>query len=161
MQTGIQIDAGTQRDFGSCGELARACPPLVEHEPFAYWSFLAGFPNGTLLARHEGRDIGFLCSFETPNAAIGRFVWQIGVLEAYRRSGVAMMLLDSLRNHFPQEPLMSACIDPDNTPSMSLFNRFAERYGGTMHRNEAFTGELANTPVDEYGEDFFALEFQT
>lgn len=86
-------------------------------------------------------------------------IWQVGVLDQYRRQGIANELLLQLWASNPNERLWSACIDPDNTASMSLFSSFARERQGMMFENEAYRGELAGTPAELYNEKIFTLEF--
>ncbi len=154
----ITVSPGTHHDAARCGTLAKDCPPLVAHEDFAYWTLLIGFPNGTLIARDGDRDIGFICSLLTQNDQMGRLIWQVGVLEEYRRYGVASLLLNSLQEYFPNERVASASIDPQNTPSMQLFENFATQHGGRMRCNRAISDDLSGTPVAAYGELIYTLE---
>jgi L-2,4-diaminobutyric acid acetyltransferase len=51
-------------------------------------------------------------------------------------------MLDTLFDQVPGVDHLEATVTPDNTGSITLFSRFAERRGAQVHRSELFSAEL-------------------
>lgn len=104
--------------------------PLTQHTWYTYWTEATCFGNSCFKAvdRVTGKLAGFVTSHPirtTPR--LEWFCWQIGVLNHYRKQGLAVQLVTKV--------IETAClagavalqftVEPDNTASLATFQRIS------------------------------------
>ena len=129
-------------DGVACWRIAEATGVLDLNSRYAYLLWCRDFAATSVVARHGGDVIGFVTGFRRPEAPSTLVVWQVGVDAAARGRGVAAAMLDALFGRVPGVDHLEATVTPDNTASIALFSRFAERRGAPVHREELFGAEL-------------------
>ena len=126
----------------ACWRIAEATGVLDVNSRYAYLLWCRDFAATSVVARHRGDVIGFVTGFRRPEEPSTLVVWQVGVDAAARGRGVAAAMLDALFDRVPGVDHLEATVTPDNTASIALFNRFAERRGAPAHHGELFGAEL-------------------
>jgi ribosomal protein S18 acetylase RimI-like enzyme len=79
------------------------------------------------LANFDGSSIGEICAEQTMNGK-ALYVASLSVIEAYRRCGIARLLLDGLMKLFPNAESCYLHVRMDNEPA----KRFYYQYGFTF-----------------------------
>lgn len=111
------------------------------NSPYAYIMWSDHHAATSVVAVEDGEIIGFTLGFCPPAEPGALFIWQIGVDEHARGSGVAGRMLDDLvaRNG---PAVVEATVTPDNVASAALFRGFAARHGTTVIESEAYGKDL-------------------
>lgn len=129
-------------DGVACWRLAKATGVLDLNSRYAYLLWCRDFATTSVVARHDGRVVGFVTGFRRPEEPSTLVVWQVGVDAAVRGRGVAAAMLDELFDRVPGVDHLEATVTPDNTGSIALFSRFAERRAARVRHSELFGAEL-------------------
>jgi L-2,4-diaminobutyric acid acetyltransferase len=129
-------------DGVACWRIAESTGVLDLNSRYAYLLWCRDFAATSVVARHRGDVIGFVTGFRKPEVPSTLVVWQVGVDAVARGRGVAAAMLDALFDRVPGVDHLEATVTPDNTGSIALFNRFAERREAPVHRGELFGAEL-------------------
>jgi L-2,4-diaminobutyric acid acetyltransferase len=129
-------------DGVGCWRLAAATGVLDVNSRYAYLLWCRDFAATSVVARRAGDLLGFVTGFRRPEEPSTLVVWQVAVDAAARGKGVAAAMLDTLFDQVPGVDHLEATVTPDNTGSITLFSRFAERRGAPVHRSELFSAEL-------------------
>lgn len=113
---------------------------LDENSPYAYLMWAEYFGESSIVATTDSSDepIGFVMGFRRPDEPETTFVWQVGVDDRHRRSGIAAMLLDELVAHTGATHL-EATVTPSNEASATLFRRFSDRHRAALTIQELFS----------------------
>jgi L-2,4-diaminobutyric acid acetyltransferase len=129
-------------DGVACWRLAAATGVLDVNSRYAYLLWCRDFAATSVVARRAGDLLGFVTGFRRPDEPSTLVVWQVAVDAAARGRGVAAAMLDTLFDQVPGVDHLEATVTPDNTGSITLFSRFAERRGAPVRRSELFGAEL-------------------
>jgi L-2,4-diaminobutyric acid acetyltransferase len=129
-------------DGVACWRLAAATGVLDVNSRYAYLLWCRDFAATSVVARHDGEVLGFVTGFRRPEEPSTLVVWQVGVDAAVRGQGVAAAMLDALFDRVPGVDHLEATVTPDNTGSVALFSRFAERRDAPVGHSELFGAEL-------------------
>lgn len=129
-------------DGVACWHLAKATGVLDLNSRYAYLLWCRDFATTSVVARHDGRVVGFVTGFRRPEEPSTLVVWQVGVDAAVRGRGVAAAMLDELFDRVSGVDHLEATVTPDNTGSIALFSRFAERRAARVRHSELFGAEL-------------------
>jgi L-2,4-diaminobutyric acid acetyltransferase len=129
-------------DGVACWRLAEATGVLDVNSRYSYLLWCRDFAATSVVARRDGELLGFVTGFRRPEEPSTLVVWQVGVDAAARGQGVAAEMLDALFDRVPGVDHLEATVTPDNTGSIALFSRFAERRGAPVSRSELFGVEL-------------------
>jgi diaminobutyrate acetyltransferase len=107
---------------------------LDHHTDYTYWVALQQWPELFLIAKRDGRIVGF--AFGIINAIHPErfFLWQVGVLSGDRRNGIATTLINELCARATKEGARElwTTIADDISPSLALFHKIAASFGTTM-----------------------------
>lgn len=108
--------------------LARQCPPLDVHTAFSYWVVTRYQQGLCLVAEQDDSLVGFLTATGTTDTNL-LYVWQIGVNQAHRGTGLAERLLDRLVAQATALGFrsMQVSIADNNAASLAVFSRLAAR----------------------------------
>jgi L-2,4-diaminobutyric acid acetyltransferase len=129
-------------DGAACWRLAAATGVLDVNSRYAYLLWCRDFAATSVVARCDGELLGFVTGFRRPEEPSTLVVWQVAVDAPARGRGVAAEMLDTLFDRVPGVDHLESTITPDNTGSITLFSRFAERRGAPVRRSELFGAEL-------------------
>lgn len=129
-------------DGVACWRLAEATQVLDVNSRYAYLLWCRDFAATSVVARLDGEVIGFVTGFRRPDEPSTLVVWQVGVDAAMRGQGVAAAMLDVLFDRVSGVDHVEATVTPDNTGSIALFTRFAERRDAPVRHDELFGEEL-------------------
>lgn len=129
-------------DGAECWRIAEATGVLDVNSRYAYLLWCRDFAATSVVARRRGDVIGFVTGFRRPEEPSTLVVWQVGVDAAARGRGVAAAMLDALFDGVRGVDHLEATVTPDNTGSIALFTRFAERRGAPVRHGELFGAEL-------------------
>jgi L-2,4-diaminobutyric acid acetyltransferase len=141
---GEQLSIGSPEvsDGVACWRLAEATGVLDVNSRYAYLLWCRDFAATSVVARRDEDLLGFVTGFRRPEEPNTLVVWQVAVDAAARGHGVAAAMLDALFDRVPEVDHLEATVTPDNTGSIALFSRFAERRGAPVRRSELFDAEL-------------------
>ena len=134
-------------------ELIRRCPPLDLNSSYNYFLLCSHFADTCVVGEKDGVIASFLSAYVPPHRPDTIFVWQVAVDETLRGHGAASRMLDALLARPACEGVryLETTISPSNTPSRTLFARFAqkrdltitdevfisrEQFGGEDHEEE-------------------------
>lgn len=99
--------------------LAGKCYPLDVHTPYTYWVVANYHAISSYILQNDKEPIGFITALNTPNMV---FVWQIGILEEFRRKGLSKMLISAVFDYARSVSKdIEVTIAADNDASKSAF----------------------------------------
>jgi L-2,4-diaminobutyric acid acetyltransferase len=132
----IELRPPALADAQAMWSLVRAST-LDDNSPYAYL-MLARYHAGTCaVAERDGALVGFVSAFVPPEQPDTLFVWQVGVSEQARGTGLATRLIASLLERY-----LEATVTPSNLASLTLFRRLAERLGTRCRESRCFPSHL-------------------
>lgn len=111
---------------------------------YAYVMVARNFSATTVVAEHKGNVVGMLTAYPLPQDTRRLFVWQVTVLDSYKRQGIATDMLYHLlqRDEVAGVRWVEATIVPGNTPAEGLFRKLAEGLDCPIRETEAYADEL-------------------
>ncbi|MBN2126627.1 MAG: GNAT family N-acetyltransferase [Deltaproteobacteria bacterium] len=147
------------RDVDAIRGFVNRCKPLDLHSAFTYWVLCTCFPDTCLLMEGDEGIIGFASGVPSSAEQGVFYFWQIGVAPECRGRGHATALIEKM----VEAALHGGChalqvtIAPENTASLRVFSRFAERRGRGMKKKGRvdFTDSLSSRRVVE---DLYEIE---
>lgn len=122
----ITIRQATEDDGPTLMQLAYDCDPLDKHTEYTYWLLTHFASDSCFIAYSEAKKpIGFISGFEHDGTG---FIWQLGLLPAYRKQGIAQFLILNLTNRFFSLGCTSfeVTISSENKSSLSTFRQFCK-----------------------------------
>jgi L-2,4-diaminobutyric acid acetyltransferase len=140
--SGVSITRPTVDDGGEMYRLAAESRVLDLNSRYAYLLWCRDFAATSVVARLDGRTVGFVSGYRRPDEPGTLVVWQVAVDEAARGHGVAGRMLDTLFGQVAGTDHLETTITPDNAASVRLFLAFAERHGAPVATSELFGSEL-------------------
>lgn len=123
----------TPADVPALLDLVRATGTLDLHTPYTYWALAhAGL---VFVAERNGALVGLLSALRAPEGE-AMLLWQVGLRESERGTGLSQRLLDAF---FGQARALGVgtvtlTIADDNLASQGMMRRFAARHGLTLER---------------------------
>lgn len=114
---------------------------LDVNSPYAYVMWGDHFADTSLVAVRRGSVAAFTLGFLLPASPRDLFIWQIGVDEGHRGSGLAGRMLDTLVAS-TGAATVEATVTPSNAASAALFRGLAARHGGTAQEGLAYGEDL-------------------
>ena len=135
-------------------DLVRQCPPLELNTGYAYLLLATHFAASSAVAVDDEGLVGFVVGYRLPSDPSVWFVWQVGVHERARGTGLGRALLSHVieRPDFRPVRYLEATIAPSNLTSRRLFQGFAREqvvpceerphfeaahFGGGNHESES------------------------
>jgi L-2,4-diaminobutyric acid acetyltransferase len=124
---------------------------LDANSQYKYLLFCRDFTDTSVVARLGSGPVGFVTGYRRPHATDTLFVWQVGVLPAFRGRGIAGQMLDYLHGTLGVSGVahVEATVTPRNTASLRLFTGFATRHGANLTRSVLFPTRLFAGDHDE------------
>jgi L-2,4-diaminobutyric acid acetyltransferase len=136
----VKLDVPTVRDGEGVHALVAACQPLDLNSTYAYLLLCAHFAQSCVIARQEGRPVGFVSAYRPPQRYDTVFVWQVAVAASARGQGLARRMLRELL----ARPALRGCrylettVTPSNAPSTRLFRALAGELGAPLEEKPMF-----------------------
>ncbi|ADU30257.1 diaminobutyrate acetyltransferase [Evansella cellulosilytica] len=114
------------------------------NSPYKYIMMCEFFSETCVVAKEDGKVVGFVTAFIPPEKNNVLFIWQIGVDASQRGKGIASKMLQQLleRNVCKKVKYVEATVTPTNIASQSLFFRLARELNTECTVNECFSEEL-------------------
>lgn len=136
------IDNPTVDDGAAIWRIARDSKTLDLNSSYSYLLWCRDFARTCVVARDDGRPVGFVTGYVRPERPQTLVVWQVAVDAAYRGHGLAAAMLDGLTDRSGQLGVdrMETTITPGNDASHRLFTSFGERHGARVEREVLFDG---------------------
>lgn len=135
------VDAPVLSDAADMWHIAAACR-LDRNSPYKYLLFCRDFSRTSAVVRVGEEAAGFVTGYRRPGTET-LFVWQIGVLDRFRKRGLALAMLDELQHRGPSRSrFVEATVTPGNSGSWRLFHAFADRVGAPWQEEPLFGPEL-------------------
>lgn len=135
------IDVPDLSDAAAMWRIAADCG-LDRNSAYKYLLFCRDFCHTSAVARVGDETAGFVTGYRRPGSDT-LFIWQVGVLDRFRKRGLALNMLAEIQRRGPS-PLayVEATVTPDNAASWRLFRGFAEQVGAPCEEHELFGSEL-------------------
>src|SRR5690242_16041933 len=123
------IENPTKADGAALWRIARDSRKLDLNSPYAYLLWCRDFADTTVVAKVDGRPVGFVMAYRRPAAPEVALVWQVAVDASQRGCGLGGALLDDLFTRFIPQGVryLESTITPSNKASIKLFTSFARR----------------------------------
>jgi L-2,4-diaminobutyric acid acetyltransferase len=149
---GITLEKPTVEDGAAMWELVNDST-LDQNSAYKYIMMCEYFSDTCVVAKHNGKLVGFVTAFIPPEKKDVVFVWQIGVDSNTRGKGIASKLLNELitRNKCRGVRFVEATVTPSNKASQSLFKRLARDHQTKCKISECFSEDLF--PSDDHEEE--------
>ncbi|KDN20450.1 2,4-diaminobutyric acid acetyltransferase [Amycolatopsis rifamycinica] len=137
------IESPTKSDGAELWRIARDSAKLDLNSPYAYMLWCRDFAGSSVVAREDGRAVGFVIAYRRPDEPEAALVWQVAVDPSQRGKGLAGALLDALYTRLTGEGVryLETTITPDNEASIRLFGSFAKRWNAAVETSVLFGGE--------------------
>jgi len=159
MKDEFMIRPVQESDAALLRHLAKSCPPLDVHTPYTYWVIAALYGEYCFLAYEKGGSpIGYVTCVKTDDSL---FIWQIGILEAYRGRGLSRLLLDKVFKKAESErerPTLGVTIAKDNQNSYYAFHNYCRDHGYTFSPERTATVTDLDDPLFLEEEVFYRME---
>jgi L-2,4-diaminobutyric acid acetyltransferase len=144
MSESICFRSAHRGDASALWQLVQSTGTLELNTPYFYLAFAEFFGDTCLVAIQNEQLVGGVIAFRLPRRPEVLFVWQIGVLPAARRQGLAKRILQQLIElpACADARFVQATIADDNAASQRLFQSFAESFNVPCEREKFFTADL-------------------
>lgn len=128
--------------------LTKKCYPLDVHTPYTYWVVANYHAISSYILQYDKKPIGFITALDTPNVV---FIWQIGILEEFRRKGLSEMLISAVFDYAKSVSKdLEVTIAADNDASKSAFASVCKKQNVKMV--EKGVVELQDIDDDSFNE---------
>lgn len=115
---------------------------LDQNSSYKYLLFCRDFSQTSAVVRVGDETAGFVTGYRRPGTET-LFIWQIGVLDRFRKQGLALAMLSDLQRREPSRSLfIEATVTPGNSGSWRLFHAFADQVGAAWEERPLFGSEL-------------------
>ncbi|TVT28467.1 diaminobutyrate acetyltransferase [Amycolatopsis rhizosphaerae] len=134
------IETPTKADGAALWRIARDSQKLDLNSPYAYLLWCRDFADTSVVAKVDGRPVGFVIAYRRPSTPDTALVWQVAVDADQRGRGLAGTLLDELFRGLIERGVryLETTITPDNSASIRLFTSFAQRWQAPLERSALF-----------------------
>ena len=116
-----------ERDHIYLQKLAKECKPLDVHTSYTYWLNSTYNQNCSFILEVDDIIAGYIMSVEMPEII---FIWQIGIVPAYRHRGYSQKLIDKCVKYAEKtDKDIEITISKENTDSNQAFIKYCEKNG--------------------------------
>ncbi|MBM7571192.1 diaminobutyrate acetyltransferase [Aquibacillus albus] len=145
----VSFELPTLEDGSAMWELVNNST-LDQNSAYKYIMMCEYFAETCVVAKENGKLVGFVTAFIPPKRQDVIFVWQVGVDPSQRGKGIASKLLNELINRKACENIrfVEATVTPSNKASQSLFRKLAREYNTKCSVSDLFTEDLF--PSDDH-----------
>lgn len=107
---------------------------------YSYLLWCDYFSETSIVAKDDGKVVGFVSGFVKPNTKDTLFIWQVAVDESQRGKGIASRMLEALlkREGCKDVSYIETTITPSNEPSQNLFKRIAKDLSAPLEVFDCF-----------------------
>ncbi len=133
----VTTAAPSAADGPALHAIAAGTGVLDVNSRYAYALWGRDFAATSIVARLEGRPVGFVTGYRRPADPDVLFVWQVAVDASARGHGVAGRMLDDLTARV-RPAHVETTITAGNAASIALFTAFARRHGAAVARTGLF-----------------------
>jgi diaminobutyrate acetyltransferase len=143
MDANMVMTSPVLEDGAVMWQIARSIE-LDANSQYKYLLFCRDFAQTSVMTRVKRRPAGFVTGYLRPQAPDTLFIWQIGVLPAFRGCGIAGQMLDYLYDMLRVQGVrhLEATVTPENHASLRLFSGFAERHDARLERSVLFPASI-------------------
>ncbi|TVP81786.1 MAG: diaminobutyrate acetyltransferase [Puniceicoccaceae bacterium] len=136
----ITLHHPTAKDGASVHQLVADSPPLDTNSLYCNLLQCSHFADTAIIAKCDGKTVGFVSGYRIPSRPDVLFVWQVVVADEARGQGLAGRLLEA-------QLATEACrgiryiettITKDNAASRALFAKFAKKHRVNMEEYPHF-----------------------
>ncbi len=161
MDDAIILRHPTKEDGLAVYNLIKSCPPLDLNSSYYYYMMCTDFGKSSLLAEQNGKLLGYVSGYITPEDEQSLFVWQVAVTESARGKGLAGAILANLAQDWKGIiTSMKTTISPSNTTSQALFNGFAEKNGFTINKSDFLTAKDFGDGDEHESEELYTIKLK-
>jgi L-2,4-diaminobutyric acid acetyltransferase len=109
------------------------------------------FSQFCCVAQAGGDIIGFVSGYIKPNEENRFFIWQVGVDEKYRGNNLAARMIEDIlqRDWCKGIDILETTISPSNSSSQRVFEKFAQKHGFEITKEEFFKIEHFNNAHED------------
>ena len=120
---------------GVARNIVMSCQELDLHTPYTYWVLAKYYHDTCFIMKADNQTAGLITGIN--NDGIG-FVWQIGILEEYRRKGYSYYLIDRQFRQFKSLGVqrVELTIEEGNKASLAAFQGYCSKYHFSMLQDE-------------------------
>jgi L-2,4-diaminobutyric acid acetyltransferase len=142
------LRAPRAEDAAPLRRLLAAVGRLERNSCYTYLLLCTHFATTCLLAERSGQLVGFVLAYRPPSDPESLFVWQVGVAQSARGSGLARRMLRSLLEQpgCRDARFLTATVSPDNVASRAMFRSFARARGALCEETRGFCASLFDEP---------------
>ncbi|SEN86204.1 diaminobutyrate acetyltransferase [Amphibacillus marinus] len=117
---------------------------LDDNSAYKYIMMSHYFSDTCVVAKLDGKVVGFITGFIPPKQSDTVFVWQIGVDPNYKGNGIGLSLLNQLVNQVKAQDInyVEATVTPSNQASQALFKKLALQQQTECNIESFFTQDL-------------------
>ena len=125
-------------------KLVQDCGILDVNSTYAYLLLCKDFAETCGVAEFKGEVVGLVTGYHPPKKTNTLFVWQIGVADSMRRSGIAKrLLLEVLQRESCRDvSFLETTIWPSNLASRALFESLARELNAGVAEGICFEQTL-------------------
>lgn len=118
-----------KEDGADVWKLIKHTGVLDLNSSYSYLMWCEIFSETSIVAKREGKVVGFISGFIQPDSPDTLFIWQVAVNESERGKGLGTKMLFQLlgRNFCEEVKYLEATVSPSNAPSKYLFNGLAKK----------------------------------
>ncbi|SFF01995.1 diaminobutyrate acetyltransferase [Alteribacillus iranensis] len=139
----LTFEKPTAEDGAAMWELVKNST-LDLNSSYKYIMMCEFFSETCVVAKENGKLVGFVTAFILPEKQDTVFVWQIGVDESQRGKGMGSRLLNALveRTKSADVKYLEATVTPSNAASQALFKKLARTHETDCEVSECFAEDL-------------------
>lgn len=157
---GVAFAAPAVADGLRMWEIARDTGVLDLNSTYAYTLWAKEFARTSVVARVEGRVVGFVTGFHRPSESDSLFIWQVGVDADQRGKRLAARMLHAILDRLEREGdgssvRLRTTISPDNEASQKLFASVARDRGKELTREDYLS--VADLGEGHQPEDLYTI----
>jgi L-2,4-diaminobutyric acid acetyltransferase len=147
LENGMLLRPPARTDAAAIHELVNQSGGLEANSRYAYLLLCDHFGETGVVAERDDRLEGFVAGYLIPVRPDTVFVWQVGVAESARRTGLGKRLLRALvrRPACREVHHLEATVTPSNQASQRLFRSFARELGAPCREGPGY-------PASEFGD---------
>ncbi len=135
--------------------IAYKCPPLDVHTPYTYWVICRFFAKSSFIVEDNNMPIAYIAALETDDTV---FIWQIGIIEKYRRKHISSLLIDNVVKYAEEKhKSVSVSIDKSNTASNAAFQSYCSTHSYTLQCIGSLSLYDLSDPLFSENEEIYTL----
>lgn len=136
----ITLTPPNDTDGHSVFSLVEQCPPLDTNSLYCNLLQCSHFSNTSVIAKSNGKTVGFISGYLLPRQNNTLFIWQVAVDSSARGQGLAQRMLRHIieRDVCSNITHIETTITENNGASWALFESIAKHYSAPLVRSVMF-----------------------